>query len=211
MDSPCHFALGRWCIADIPLENLVVPAVVIDISNYVADNPNNHLSLGHMTEWENEHGPIPDKSLLLIRTGWSRFWPDPLSYSGTTERKAELLKFPSIMPEVATWLVENRNIVGIGIDVMSIDKPVGMKEVHRTLMDKNIYGLENVNMPEALPATGVKAYVMPMKLKDASGAPCRIFIEVPEGMTNGNVGSNGISHLWTVVIIFLWVVKNLRQ
>lgn len=210
MDSPCHFALGRWCIADIPLENLVVPAVIVDISNYVADNPNNDLSLGHMTEWENEHGPIPDKSLLLIRTGWSKFWPDPLSYTGTTERKAELLKFPSIKPEVATWLVENRNIVGIGIDVMSIDKPIGMKEVHRTLMDKNIYGLENVNMPEALPATGIKAYVMPMKLKDASGAPCRIFIEVPEGMTNGNVGSNAVSHLWTVIIIVLWVVKNLR-
>lgn len=211
LDSPCHFAFGRWCVSDIPIERLVAPAAVVDISHHVGEDPSVHLSLDHLTEWEKMHGQVPDGSILLVRTGWSRFWPDKFTYSGTTERNVDLLKFPSIKPEVAEWLASNRNIVGIGIDVMSIDKPIGMKEVHRTLMDKNVYGLENVNMIEPMPPTGVKLYVMPMKLRSASGAPCRILAEVPESETNGNVSSSGsVSLVWTMVIAVLWTIKNLR-
>lgn len=208
MDAPCHFGLGRWCISDVPIERLTVVASTIDISSYVGNNPNFHLSLEHVRDWEKAHGRIPDGSLLLVRTGWSKFWPDPLTYSGTTERNAELLKFPSIKPEVAKWLVSNRDVVGVGVDVMSTDIPGGNTEVHTLLADKNIYGLENVNMMEALPPTGVKVYVMPMKVRGASGAPCRILAEVPEGMTNGNVGTSySFSLMWTTVMAIVWTLK----
>lgn len=209
MDSPCHFAYGGWSITDIPLKHLVVSAVVVDISNEVKDNPDVHLSKNHLTEWEKEHGKILDGTLLLVRTGWSRFWPDPLTYSGTEERNVTLLKFPSITAEAATWLVENRNIVGVGIDVMSIDVP-GKLDVHTTLMAKNIYGLENVNLIEPLPPTGTKVYVMPMKLKGASGAPCRILAEISNGLTNGNTSSSSaISQIWIVLVtVAFWTLKN---
>lgn len=177
MDAPCHFALGKWCISDIPLERLVVPAVVVDISRIVEDNPTVHLSSEHLVQWERLNGRIPDGVVLLIRTGWSRFWPDPLKYSGTLEKNDTLLKFPSIRPDAAKWLLANRNIVGIGIDTMSVDIPGQTPETHVMLYDKNIYGLENVNLIDPLPPKGIRLYVMPMKLKGASGAPCRIFAE----------------------------------
>jgi kynurenine formamidase len=210
MDSPCHFALGAWCITDIPLKHLVVSAVVVDISTEVGDDPNVHLTADHLKSWEQVHGKIPDNSLLLIRTGWSRFWPDPLTYSGTTERNASLLKFPSISGEAAKWLIANRNIVGIGIDVMSIDIP-GKLDTHTTLYPNNIYGLENVNLVEPLPPTGIKVYVMPMKLKGASGAPCRVFAEVPD-IPHENVGStNWVSRIWIITAIAaFWTLKNGR-
>lgn len=210
MDSPCHFALGRWCVADIPIERLVVPAAIVDISKEVGDDPNVHLTTKHLTSWERMNGRIPDGSLLLVRTGWSRFWPDPLTYSGTVERNASLLKFPSIKPEAAQWLVENRDIVGIGVDAMSIDIPGGVPQTHITLMEKNIYGLENVNLQQPLPPTGVKVSVMPMKLKGASGAPCRIFAEVPVGLPKSDAGlSTSMTLIRTMtIIVAFWTLFN---
>ncbi|KAF8789143.1 Isatin hydrolase like protein [Argiope bruennichi] len=189
LDAPCHFARGQWCVSDIPLTHLVVPAVVVDISAEVDGNPDVHLSSNHLIEWEKIHGHIPDRSLLLIYTGWSRFWPHPLNYTGTEERDKSQLKFPSIQPEAASWLVANRKIVGIGLDSMSVDIPnSSFPGTHVTLMEKNIYALENVNNLQLMPPTGATVFVMPMKLKGASGAPCRIFAQLPGSMTSGGSG-----------------------
>ncbi|GIY54756.1 uncharacterized protein CEXT_564081, partial [Caerostris extrusa] len=179
LDAPCHFAKGRWCVSDIPLPHLVVPAAVVDISSQVDGNPDVHLTTDHLLEWEEQHGQIRDGSLLLVYTGWSMYWPNPLNYTGTDVRDKNQLKFPSITGDAAKWLVSNRKIVGVGLDTMSIDIPNGTyPDTHVTLMKKNIYGLENVNNLHLLPATGATVYVMPMKLKGASGAPCRIFAQL---------------------------------
>ncbi|GFR22122.1 uncharacterized protein TNCT_131591 [Trichonephila clavata] len=190
LDAPCHFAKGRWCVSDIPLNHLIVPAAVIDISKEVDGNSDVHLTSDHLLHWEKEHGQIQDGSLVLIYTGWSKYWPDPLSYSGTEEKDASQLRFPSIEGEAAKWLVENRKIVGIGLDTMSLDIPNGtFPNTHVTLMEKNIYGLENVNNLDLLPPTGATVFVMPMKLKLASGAPCRVVAQL-----RGATTSDGVSY-----------------
>lgn len=190
MDAPCHFAKGRWCIADIPLNHMIVQAVVIDISNHVKGDPSVHLTAKHLTSWEEDHGKIPKGSLLLVRTGWSEYWPDPATYTGTTERNVSLLRFPSMTAEAAQWIVDNRDVVGVGIDTMSVDRPGSpLPRSHQILMEKNIYALENVNNLQLLPPTGATAYVLPMKLKDASGAPCRIVASLPNHQHNS--ASNG--------------------
>lgn len=188
----------------------MVSTAVVDISKEVGDDPNVHLTVNHLKQWEKLHGHIPDKCLLLVRTGWSKFWPNPLTFSGTTERNASELKFPSITIEAAKWLVENRVIVGIGIDVMSIDVP-GSSTVHVTLLSKNIYALENLNLVEELPPTGVKTYVMPMKLKSASGAPCRVIAEVPDGTTNdpSQMSNFSIAAIIAIAILIPTVIFSL--
>ncbi|GFT46385.1 uncharacterized protein NPIL_121111, partial [Nephila pilipes] len=186
LDAPCHFAKGRWCVSDIPLDHLVVPAAVIDISKEVSGDPDVHLTSDHLLDWEKKHGQIRDGSLVLVYTGWSKFWPDPLTYSGTEEREKSQLRFPSIEGEAAKWLVEHRKIVGVGLDTMSLDIPNGtFPNTHVTLMEKNIYGIENVNNLDMLPPTGATVFVMPMKLKWASGAPCRVVAQLPAGSASG--------------------------
>ncbi|KFM72704.1 hypothetical protein X975_16815, partial [Stegodyphus mimosarum] len=204
LDAPCHFAVGRWCVSDIPLKRLVVPAVVIDISHYVKEDPDIHLTKDHLIEWESKYGEIPDESLLFVKTGWSRYWPDPATYTGTTERNASLLKFPSIKPEAAKWLTENRKIVGVGIDSMSMDVPNQGVQTHITLNEKNIYGLENVNNLDALPPKGATAYVMPMKLKAASGAPCRIVAQIPHDLSNG-VATMTYTSNWIFIMVLAFL------
>ncbi|XP_054713221.1 isatin hydrolase-like [Uloborus diversus] len=206
LDAPCHFAQGRWCVSDIPLDRLVVPTLVVNISGKVDSNPNIHLAKDDLISWEKKHGKIPDGSLLMVLTGWSKFWPDPLKYSGTEDRNVSLLKFPSIKPEAAEWLVSNRNIVGVGIDTMSIDIPGGIPSTHVTLMEKNIYGLENVNNLDLLPPKGALVYVMPMKLKGASGAPCRLIAQVSSEVASSAASAFNFSSLLTVIVVLhIWL------
>ncbi|XP_015928189.1 isatin hydrolase [Parasteatoda tepidariorum] len=200
MDAPCHFAKGRWCVSDIPLERLVVPAVVVDVSQEV--NSDSHLTKDLLLAWEDIHGQIPDNSLLLVYTGWSKYWPDRLNYTGTEEKNISALKFPSIKAEAAEWLVAKRKVVGVGIDTMSVDIPNERPSTHVALMTNNIYGLENVNNLDQLPPTGAMVYVMPMKLKSASGAPCRLLAQIPNGMFNGG-NFNGLPGMSIYLIIFI--------
>ena len=61
---------------------------------------------------------------MLIRTGFSRRWPDAARYLGTAERGADAVRdlhFPGLHPDAARWLVANRPIKAIGIDTASID------------------------------------------------------------------------------------------
>jgi len=204
IDAPCHFAKGRWCVSDIPIERLVVPAAVVDISRQVDGNPDVHLTTDMLMEWENKHGQIPEGILLLIYTGWSQFWPDRLKYSGTVERgNASLLQFPSITTQVAEWLVAHRSVVGVGIDTMSVDIPNSTLQTHVTLMENNIYGLENVNNLQKLPPTGSMVYVMPMKLKGASGAPCRLVAQISDSIMSGVSESNSCTHVMLLIAVVL--------
>ncbi|KAG8186732.1 hypothetical protein JTE90_009801 [Oedothorax gibbosus] len=210
LDAPSHFAKGRWSVSDIPLSNLVGPMSVVDISRHVLDNPDRHLTLDDVLEWERVHGPLPEDGVLMVRTGWSRFWPDKKMYSGTDKVKDVAgLRFPSIQPEVADWLIRNRKLVGVGIDTMSVDVPNTRPSVHVTLMEQNIYGLENVNNLDLLPESGAVVYVMPMKLRYASGAPCRIVAQIDQGGHSASfalcVSPNYLILLMTVLLAVYWL------
>lgn len=92
---------------------------------------------------------------------------------------------------------------------MSLDIPNTRPSVHVTLMEQNIYGLENVNNLDLLPPTGAKVYVMPMKLRYASGAPCRIVAQIDQGEHSASfalsVSPNYVILLMTVLLAVYWV------
>ena len=75
LDAPVHWISGRDGddVSQIPVGRLVAPAVVIDVSEAVASDPDFLLEVAHITAWEAEHGAIPDGAWLLLRTGWDRF------------------------------------------------------------------------------------------------------------------------------------------
>jgi kynurenine formamidase len=141
------------------------------------------VSLDDIRRAEEAQGPIPADAIVLLRSGFSRRWPDATRYLGTTERgdgAVRQLHFPGLHPDAARWLVANRTIKAIGIDTASIDYGQSMLfESHRVLYERNIPAFENLTALEQLPARGAYIVALPMKIGGGSGAPLRAVAIVP--------------------------------
>jgi kynurenine formamidase len=178
LDSPVHFAKGRHTVDQIPLEQLMGQAVVIDVTKQCATNPDYEVSVADFQAWERINGQIPAGTIVLLRTGFGKLYPDKKKYLGTNETGAGAvpkLHFPGLAPEAARWLTQNRSIKAIGLDTASIDHGQStLFESHRTLFDKNIPAFENVANVDQLPVKGFSVIALPMKIKGGSGGPLRI-------------------------------------
>ena len=183
IDAPVHFAERHQTVEAIPLERLVGPAVVVDVTKAAAANADYLVTVADLTAFEAAHGRIPDKTILLLRTGFSSRWPDAVRYLGTAERgdaAVRQLHFPGLDPEAARWLVDNRAIHAIGIDTASIDYGQSTEfRTHRILGAADIPGLENLTALDRLPPTGAYIVALPMKIAGGSGAPTRVIAIVP--------------------------------
>lgn len=180
LDSPIHFAEGKWTTAEIPLERLIGPAVVVDIRAACEKDRDYRLTPADLRAWEKRHGPIRPGDIVLVRTGWGRYWPDLKQYLGSDKRgDASGLSFPGLSKEAAELLVE-RKVSGVGIDTASLDYGRSTDFiVHRILNAANIYGLENVAHLERLPARGATLIALPMKIEGGTGGPVRIIGLLP--------------------------------
>ena len=72
LDAPIHFSERGRTVADIPLEQLVAPSVVIDVSSKAERDRNYRLTVEDVRMHEKQHGTISRGSIVLLRTGWSR-------------------------------------------------------------------------------------------------------------------------------------------
>lgn len=178
LDAPVHFAEGKWTTDKVPLESLTGEAVVVDVTGKTKANADYLVSVEDVTSWESANGKIPDDAILLFRTGWGAFYPDAAKYLGTSTKGdsgVANLHFPSIHPDLAAWLVKERKIKAVGIDVASVDYGQSRDfKTHRILYAENIPGFENLANLEALPAKGAYVVALPMKIKDGSGGPLRV-------------------------------------
>lgn len=179
IDAPIHFAEKGQTVDEIPLENLIGPAIKIDVSSKTIDNSDYLIKVDDLLAWENkEKMKIPVGSIILLETGFSKYYPDKVKYMGTAERGEDAVKklhFPGLSEEAANWLVEERNINAIGIDTPSID--YGQSEYfesHVILLSKNIPAFENLTNLDKLPGNGFEIIALPMKIKNGSGSPLRI-------------------------------------
>jgi kynurenine formamidase len=184
LDAPIHFAQGRQTVDQIPLDRLIGPAVVIDVTAQSDRSADYQVTTEDLARFEREHGAIQDDVIVLIRTGFSRRWPDAERYLGTATRGAEgasQLHFPGLHPEAAKWIVANRRIGAIGIDTASIDYGQStLFESHRILYERDVPAFENLTSLERLPATGAYVIALPMKIGGGSGAPLRAVAVLPD-------------------------------
>lgn len=184
LDAPVHFAEGRLATDEIPVEQLVGPAAVIDVRERAAENRDYQIGVEDVTAWEEANGQLPAGAIVLFNTGFARFYPDRERYMGTAARGAEAvadLHFPGIHPELARFLAAERDIKAVGLDTPSVDYGQSTDFAsHVALYEENIYGLENVANLDGLPATGATVIALPMKLEGGSGGPVRIVAHLPE-------------------------------
>lgn len=183
IDAPVHFAKGHNSVDQIPLEQLMGSAVVIDVTSQAMQSRDYRVTVGDFGNWEKQHGRLPVGAIVLLRTGFGKYYPDRVKYMGTDERGAAAvakLHFPGLHPDAARWLVTNRSIKAIGLDTASIDYGQStLFESHRILFEKNIPALENVANLDKLPLTGSSVIALPMKIKGGSGGPLRIVALLP--------------------------------
>ena len=183
IDAPIHFAQGHQSVDKIPLERLVGPAFVIDVTAQSDGNADYQVTRDDFARFEKEHGTLPENAIVLLRTGFSRRWPDAVRYLGTATRGDEGVKqlhFPGLHPDAARWIVDNRHIAAIGLDTASIDYGQStLFESHRTLYARDVPAFENLTALERLPATGAYVIALPMKIGGGSGAPLRAIAILP--------------------------------
>lgn len=181
LDAPIHFFERGRTAEQIPLEQLIAPAVVIDVSARAATDRDYRATAADVLEFEKAHGGIGRGTIVLLRTGWSRHWPDAKAYLGDdTPGDASKLSFPSFGSDAARLLVEERGIAALGVDTASIDYGRSTDfQVHRIAAAKNVPGLENLTNLDRLPARGAIVIALPMKIEGGSGGPLRAVALLP--------------------------------
>ena len=182
LDAPIHFAEGRLTADQVPLERLIGSAGVLDISASAARDPDYRLTREDVLAFGKRYGRIEPGTIVLLRTGWSRHWPDRKAYLGDdTPGDATRLHFPSFGEAATRLLVEERRVGALGADVASIDYGQSRDfRVHRIAAAQNVLGLENLTNLGELPPRGSTVIALPMKIEGGSGGPVRVIALIPQ-------------------------------
>lgn len=181
LDAPIHFSATGRTADEIPVRQLIAPAVVIDISTQSSSNADYRLTADDVRAWEAKHGVIAPGTIVLLHTGWgSRYGDRKLYFGDDTPGATDKLHFPSYGEDAARLLVTDRRVGAIGVDTASID--YGQSKdfiVHQIANGANVPGLENIANLERVPVTGAWMVALPMKIGKGSGGPLRAVALLP--------------------------------
>ncbi len=148
---------------------MISAGVVIDVTDQSLKTPDFQVQVEDFLAWETKHGSRLDGVIVLLRTGFGKYWPDRVRYMGTGRRGEEAAKelhFPGLHLEVARWLVDHRKVKAVGLDTPSIDYGQSrLFESHVILFEKKIPAFENVTRLEQLVEKGFTMVALPMKIK----------------------------------------------
>jgi len=177
-DAPVHGAMGLASVDEVPVRDLFGPVAVVDVTAQAVDDPDYAVSADDVRSWEARHGPIPPGSIVVMRSGWASRWDRGAAYYNQDGQGR--LHFPGFSEEAARYLVDERDIAGIGVDTGSVDPGVADGfPAHAVVNGSGRYHLENLASLEALPEAGAYLIVAPIKIEGGSGGQVRVFAVVP--------------------------------
>lgn len=181
MDAPHHFSERGPTTAQVPLWRLMAPAVVIDISDSARANRDYVLTVGDITRFEEEHGRIAPRSIVLLRTGYAAAWSDRARYFGWDSTVTPVqLHFPSFGEDAVKYLIAERRVAAVGTDVASTDAGAASGyPVHRLLADAGVPGFENLADMSDVPPKGAFVVALTPRIVGGSGGPLRAVALVP--------------------------------
>jgi kynurenine formamidase len=173
LDAPLHFSQSGSGAEKLSADSLVVPLAVIDVASKAAENPDYLLTREDLAAWENKHGRLPDNCCVAMNSGWAAHVGNAAKFSG--KDASGVLHFPGFDPDAAVWLVQERKVLGLAVDTLSLDHgPSKDFKVHTAWLPSGRWGLESVANLEKLPASGATLVVGLAKVKDATGGPARL-------------------------------------
>jgi kynurenine formamidase len=181
-DAPVHWVTGKDGIdvAQVPLPHLVAPAVLVDMTAQVDENPDFLLEVEHLEAWQAEHGPLPE-GWLLYRTGWDERSSDQERFLNADESGPHT---PGVSVECSRWLAEESPIIGMGVETVGTDAGAAHSfdppfPCHAFLLGAGKYGLTQLQNLARVPATGSVLLAAPLPIVEGSGSPCRVFALAP--------------------------------
>lgn len=153
LDAPLHILADGAAIDAIPLERLVGPARVLDLTGA---SPS--IGAEHLRPFAIQPG-----EWILLKT------KDSFNDSGNFDRE-----FVYLNAEGAAYLAE-RKINGVAIDALGIERDQPGYPTHKTLFQANILIVEGVRLKD-VPPGNYTLVVAPLKLEGVDGAPARAFL-----------------------------------
>lgn len=178
LDAPAHVDPAGLTAELVPAERLVAPLAVIDISQKVATDDDAQVTTADLVAWEQSHGRLPWGSLVAMHSGWAARLAVPGAFLNTGSDGR--YHFPGFHPEAARFLVEDRDIVGLGVDTLSLDfGPSPDFATHLAVLSAGCYGLESLANIDRVPPVGATVVVGSPKHLGGSGGPARVIALVP--------------------------------
>lgn len=173
MDAPLHFTADGHSVAEIPVENLIVPLAVIDIKEKASENPDAQLTPEDLKAWISKHGPLPDNCCVAMNSGWDKHVKTDKFRNADADSK---MHFPGFHVDAVTMLMEEADVAGIAVDTLSLDHgPSADFATHYAWLPSNRWGIECLANLDAVPATGATLVVGAPKVSGGTGGPSRIF------------------------------------
>lgn len=174
LDAPLHFSDAGASVDKIDPETLVVPLAVVDVAAKARQNPDYLMSPDDLAAWEKSHGRLPQGCCVAMQSGWGSLAGDGGKFTGRDIDGT--YHFPGIGPDAAQWLISQRQVLGLAVDTLSLDNgPSRDFLTHKAWLPSGRWGLENVANLDQVPAAGATLVVGTPKVKDATGAPARLF------------------------------------
>lgn len=170
LDPPAHWAPEYPAIDELPATYAVRPLVVISIVEQVARQPGYHLGVADIERWEAQHGRIPAGSVVMVRSDWSRRWPDPALASEKV--------FPGVSLAALQFLHLQRAILFHGHEPLDTDTTPNL-EGEAWLMHNGYAQAEGVAHLDQVPATGCLVSMGYPKFKGGLGGYARYIAICP--------------------------------
>ena len=174
VDAPAHFGPGAATVDAIDPEDLVLPAVVLDVRERIGGDHDAEVTPDDVLAFERAHGPLPERCAVLALTGWGARAHDPVAYINADE--GGTLHSPGFSAELMRWLAAERpGVRGVGLDTASLD-PGNSTDfaAHVAWLPTGRYGIENVANLDRVPPTGATLVVGVPRYQGGTGGPARV-------------------------------------
>jgi len=178
INAPNSFYTDGAGIDEYPAESLIVPAVVIDICTAAADNSDYALTIADILAWEEEYGEITSGSVVLLYTGWQGKWGDKRAFFNQDVQG--VMHFPGFSSYATQFLLNQRQIAGLGIDTHGVDSGNDPSFAsNRLVLAQSGIVLENLTNLDQLPPKGTTLAIAVLRLQGGSGSPVGVLAFVP--------------------------------
>lgn len=175
VDPPLHFVAGGRALDALPVEEMLRPLAVLDISVRVTADPDACPTLDDLAGWERRNGPVPAGAFVALRTDWGRRWPDA---AAMVNKDAEGVPHtPGWSRDVLRALFEDRGIAAVGHETLDTDPGSATHKGDFSLEDyvlrRDRWQIELLTNLDRVPEAGALMLASWPKPRGGSGFPAR--------------------------------------
>lgn len=195
IDAPSHFIAGGMSLEQMPVRNFIAPLAVIDIRDRAKRDPDASVTIEDIKAWETKHGRLPPGAAVFMYSGWDAKVHDAAAFvnvegTGKTGELEPTMHFPGFSPEATEFLASERDVVGIGVDTLSLDPGKDKHyRAHKAWLAAGKWGVECVANLGQVPASGAMVFVGASKVGGATGGPVRLIATYPSAAQSASAPS----------------------